>query len=519
MKKRIAWFVMLAFLLTMLPQPSQAADTYNITVTYKIVTSTVTANEENYTDVVVEYTDAPGDTPLGTHGTVPSTDEGLIKARDFAGWITVTKSDFHKSGDNPLYSPTETLADVLGGQTTGEKTLYAYYDGLFERWVPFLGNLIPVANTNFNKHKLLFVNEEVIDPATAKENLMPNATIKFYSEETYENNAPALSFSPGDRGYTGTHKTITAYYDPTITSYQLTPNAVFNMNKGVAFVVKNNRVGQINQSEIYLDFLIPEDIDVPSSFENILFESPIFKLKEVNGREIGSDTYQALTVTNKTESAANPITTFSFDNTAGYRDFRFIVQPKNQGGTVTEVRNLTAKDYTKDMKLSFPETTFSISNAKAKTLADDTATQAVLSGNVSGKVVWQLFGLPMSDSITDTPSNNINIKFVYPTVIFDKNATDYGQAIDISDAVNITDGTIPADTFPKYDPFTFNNTTYHHTGWNTEADGTGMAVDATTLIKKDTILYAQWTPVTTVNVSFFNNTPRMEIRQAPTLSL
>lgn len=119
---------------------------------------------------------------------------------------------------------------------TTEVTLYAYYDGLFERWepFPFVGS-VPVPNENINKHKIAKASPDVIDEGTAKNNLMVDNVIKQYSQESYNNDDEELAFASTDKDYTNYHKNV-AYYDAELEKNHLAVKASFNQNKGVLFV-------------------------------------------------------------------------------------------------------------------------------------------------------------------------------------------------------------------------------------------------------------------------------------------
>lgn len=492
-----------AALLLLAWAPALALGPYNVTVNYMIVTSNVTANEEIYTKVPVVYSNAPDTTELGAQGTVPYTDEGLIKMRDFVGWTTVPKSQVNLSGDTPLYSPGNTLGDALGSQTTGEITLYAYYDGLFERWIP-TGlpapfDAIPQANQNINKHRWLKVYESVANAAQAS-SFLGGRGVKSYTQNAYQLTDASLSFSASDFGYTAYNKTIIAYYRPQ--NLNLPVDSLFGMNKGVAYVVKQDRVGQISQSEVNMTFYPPEGTLTASTIQGLEFRSYPFRVKAVVA--VATDgTNIPLEVSYVTRSAEKDVFNVTvLDTSKTIQSFTVVAEPKNQNGN-TDIENKVqaslANQYTLPMSLNLPANGgFQLPAALARTLAEN-GTTLPLKGNVDGMVRWQLFNYPQDEPILDTPSNEVQIGFVFPQVTFDKNTAALGDGAPQIVAQDVPameeDGTtlfvgalMPDDpaytgTDGKALPFL---------GWNTRRDGSGTWFTSLSDVLKDITVYAQW---------------------------
>lgn len=504
----------LAFLL-----PAAASGLYTVTVTYLTVPGNPGAvlvtneNEANLVPKVVTYKLTAAQfatTQLGMQGTVAYTDEGLYKARPFIGWARVGKSQFNLSADNDLYSANNSLLDVLGSPKNASLTLYATYDGVFSHWA----GGVPVPNQNFNMHRFLSLYENVTTLAQAEAVLAGGRQAHDFTSETYYNTDPALAFAPTDRGYTQEDKTLTLYYRPQPLNLPLMAN--FNMNRGVRAVVRNNQwiytEGFLNQSEITMTFNLPAGVTVPQQIKSLLFNSYVFRAKDVKAYDAGGNEIPLTFVITKSDVSQDVIdVTLSAARLAVSR-VTVIAEPKNRNLPVSpenaaqnardaEVMALKATDFLQDMRMTFPPNgNAQIDSALARSMAVS-GNALEFTGTVDGKVVGSPFPIIGSypRPFATTNSNSLFIKFIFPKVTFDKNTAYLGDtgpqthAADVP-AMEESAGTLFVGSLMPLDPAF---APHRFLGWNTKRDGSGQSFTSLYDVWEDMVVYAQWDPVFT----------------------
>ncbi|EEH64234.1 repeat protein [Gleimia coleocanis DSM 15436] len=515
-----------------------AAGTWSGSITFKLVLNGADAqNENDYTEKVVVFDNAPLDTPLGLQGTLPNTMEGLYWSRPFAGWSDQPKANRYTSENVKLYSANNTLGDVLKDFPDGKVVLHAIYDGPFDGKTSFFGITVPRSHEGLSKHNRLRIHQGLTKETVLTDFISnPNFVLKDYIATERTNPASAtpgvdqMGFADTDLGHTYTDHKVVGFYHPSLGETALKYTSNFNFNKGVATVVRNNPwiygVGALSESEVLLTYKVDPNTTVAEKLTGFTLDAAIFRLKRAEVKTTAG--VKDITVENRqpaVDTGDIHETTFDLSIPADIdrttiTEIRLIAEPRQrQGVGDTEeaktaqakidekLRALPATVYTRDMTLSNQQG-ISITAEQAKNLAtnaaDGTDLVATIAGTVDGTVTFKPFPrLGKYDlSIPRVASNVLMVDFVYPKVNFDLNSVTLGDTRDqVAKAAFEPKTEIEKDgakllvvaenEFPQVENFTVNDKTYRFLGWTTDAAGT-QPFDATTDIRQDTTVYAKW---------------------------
>ncbi len=489
-----------------------------LTIKFMEVRVASDAKEEEYTENVVVFTDENDE--LGIQTTVPRTHEGQIRGRAFIGWTNVKKSEFSKSNSNRIYSANNTVIDVIAGENLSQGdtvTLYAYYDGVVAKNVEIMGHYVPVPNDNVDKHKYVFIHDDLNKDNAEGSLFNGDIVVKSVEEEVRSNEQKnswgedLSNFAEGDRGSVLKDKTITTYYHPTIEESTINFQSSFNMHKGIALLVSRNGSWALSGSEVKLEVRIPEGMELANTLENVEFDSHTFRIKGVEATDKDNNKINA-TIENNNLSVENNTFNISFADGKGkdVRNLKLIVEPKkrgtwdaqnpadNQEAINSGIENLKATDIVKEMHWN-GRSAAHISRDKAKDLAESDGS-IELDGSVYGQILFSLNGTDYPLGMRELKSNKLNFKFVYPEVTFMKNTKDLGDDTDqelgkikgkIEDAER-TKLFIGEDKFAEDPTFTKDGKELKFLGWNTKPDGTGEKFTAESDLKRDIKVYAIW---------------------------
>ena len=492
---------------------------YPVTIKFMEVRVASDAKEEEYTEHEVVFNSK--DDTLGIQTTVPSTHEGQIRGRSFMGWTNVNKSEFSTSSSNRIYSANNTVGDVLANEKLGDDgkvTLYAYYDGVVARNVEIMGHYVPVPNENIDKHKYVFIHDE-LNKGNAIGNLFikDEGDIRVKSvEENPRSNVQKNSwgedlsnFAEGDRGSKLRDKTITSYYHPTIEESKINFQSAFNMHKGIALLVRNNGSWALSGSEVKLEVRIPDGMELEDTLSNVEFDSRTFRIKGVEATDKDNKKITA-TIENNSLSVEKNTFDISFESGKGkdVRNLKLIVEPKkraswqgpaaNQDAINDGMDALKATEVVKEMHWN-GNSAAHFSKAKAKELAESQGS-IELDGSVYGQILFSLNGQDYPLGIRELKSNVLTFKFVYPEVTFVKNTKALGDSAEqelakIKAKQEDDKGTklfIGDKDFPKDPTFNKDGKEVKFLGWNTKPDGTGDTFTSETDVKEDMKVYAIW---------------------------
>lgn len=277
------------------------------------------------------------------------------------------------------------------------------------------------------------------------------------------------------------------------------------MNKGVSFIVKSNRMGQLNQSTVNMTFELSDGAMASETLRDIVFQSYAFRIKgayattETGTTELATQIREATLAYDRFDISGLP-------TDRPIKSVTVIAEPKNRGSLSEEmdiaVRALSATEYTQPMQMTFPANgSFVLPKTLVRNLAETNLT-TTLEGKVDGRVAHQLFGSASYVLIKSTPSNQITIGFVFPQVTFDKNTVAYGDPAEQIVAPDVVakeeEGAIlfVGSLMPDNPAYTdADGTVYRFLGWNTQRDGSGTLFTHRTDVLEDMTVYAQWRPV------------------------
>lgn len=518
MKRKLSLLLAVIMLVGILPFQvfAEGEVKYPVTIKFMEVRVASDAKEEEYTEHEVVFENK--DEMLGIQLTVPRTHEGQIRGRGFMGWTNVRKSEFSESNSNRLYSANNTVEDVLNNEKAdedGKITLYAYYDGVVAQNVEFMGQYIPVPNDNVDKHKYVFIHDELKDSNVKEDLFVGDIEVKSVEEEERSNiqknswGEDLSHFTEGDRGSVLRDKTITSYYHPTIKETKINFQSSFNMHKGIALLVRNNGSWGLSGSEVKLEVRIPDGIELEDTLSGVEFESRTFRIKGVEATDKDNNEVSAA-IENNNLYVENNTFNISFEDGKGkdVRNLKLIVEPKkrglwdaqnpaeNQEAINKGMDDLKATEVVKEMHWN-GKSAAHFSKAKSKELAENQSFME-LDGSVYGQILFSLNGLDYPLGMRELKSNKLIFKFVYPEVTFIKNTKSIGDDAEQElakikakeeDAETLFIG---EDNFAKDPTFTKDGKEVKFLGWNTQADGKGKMFTPETDVTKDITVYAIW---------------------------
>lgn len=349
-----------------------------------------------------------------------------------------------------------------------------------------------------------------------------------------------------EKGFTGkvdaTDRLVTEYYESDKDKYTVSVDATFEWNKPyIPMLVAENPLSFIKSANDVTDFsgenptnytyedlkvVLDSRIKTATTMNNLTLTSSLFTVAAVL-----DENYNVLpTTVTKTASDSN-LTTFSFENPNSLTTFIVRTIVRNYGlrepaSSIVEgstVLTATGAEVTGPMILTSGDATnLYVDKETALAIAKDEQPVLKVNGNIGGSVALDktnftgagaLLALFMPNNLkieTNNSLNNLNLDFEFNYVKYDKNSIVFETGVEQNlgtsavvhnnplDADELNSNTKPTaategDThLGNLDNITVNDKTYVFKGWNTQADGSGLAFDGTTLVSEDITVYAIW---------------------------